>query len=46
MYGLIPGRGQKIFFFSKTSIPAPGSTHSLVQWVLGVISLGYETARA
>jgi len=38
--------GPEIFFFSKTSIPATGPTHALVCWVLGVISLGGETAGA
>jgi hypothetical protein len=36
--GLIPGKGQEIFLFSKTNRPFGGLTQSPIQWTAGVLS--------
>jgi len=36
--GLIPGKGQEIFLFSKTYRPIRRPTQSPIQWAAGVIS--------
>jgi len=36
--GLIPGKGQEIFLFSKTYRPIQGPTQSPIQWTAGVLS--------